>query len=91
MTETSNLPELIVVATARDRQFVERQIAGRLNIHCVAVSGGVAGFMGRAVARAIVHGDVNLDQDFHGEGSLRSILRSRMVTFGDQAILIQLP
>lgn len=91
MTETFNLPELIVVARESDRQFVERQIKGRTDIRCVSIGQGVRAFCGIAVARITVAADVNLDRDFEGEGSLRAILERRMITFGDKATLIQLP
>ena len=91
MTDQKLLPELIVVARESDRQFVERQIKGKPHVRCVSVGQGPRALFGIAVARITVAADVDLDGDFHGEGSLRALLRSRTLTFGDLATLIQLP
>lgn len=85
------IPEMIVVRDQAARRFVEAQIKDRPHIHCVAVSGGISALFGRTVARITVAGNVDLEADFCGEGSLRAILISRTRTWGDAATLVQLP
>lgn len=79
---------LIVCRDARHADRVSRQINSRSRLKVCWPS--LAQLWGFAPRTIIVMPGVPLDQDIEGEGSLRALLKSRQVTWGDAADFIEL-